>query len=409
MNRLTPNEELLKQKLISAEMPFDASEWARMDRELSKKNLLRNIYKAASIITIITSVALLYYIFTNNYNHNNDSKINNLIVIDNTDKLNISTPIKESDDNEIALVDKQNIEETSYSDDNQKSIIYNNVLKNEVKPEKKEVVVKDEVKDNVLVSKINLPNPDFSFSVNSGCLPLEVNFYPYEKSDSMIYAWDFGDGNISTAKNPVHVYKKSGNYNVKLMVKYFRSEEIKTKVFENAITVYQIPEIDFDINVNDNNINLINKSNLDNTYVWNIGNTSLSSHNVLNMPLKNGKHNIELIATNKFGCVNLLKKNIEINVEMKFFMPNAFTPDGDGRNDEFGPVVEDNKQYSFHMVILNSRGQQVYEGVGSNINWNGIVQSTNQPAETGMYFWKIKASDSLGNTEHKSGNVSLIK
>jgi PKD repeat protein len=73
------------------------------------------------------------------------------------------------------------------------------------------------------VVKVNyitvLPTPDAEFSVNqtSGCFPLPAKFT--DLSDAFTgtitsWLWDFGDGNISTEKDPSHIYRLENNFNV---------------------------------------------------------------------------------------------------------------------------------------------------------------------------------------------------
>jgi PKD repeat protein len=67
-----------------------------------------------------------------------------------------------------------------------------------------------------------LPKADFTLSVSSGKAPLSVKLDASLSSDAdgtiASYAWDFGDGETSSEKSPVHVYAKVGNYNLKLTV-----------------------------------------------------------------------------------------------------------------------------------------------------------------------------------------------
>jgi len=65
------------------------------------------------------------------------------------------------------------------------------------------------------------PTTNFSASVTTGCFPLRVNFSDFSTGGSVGIAsweWDFGDGGLSTAQNPFHIYSTAGNYTVTLKV-----------------------------------------------------------------------------------------------------------------------------------------------------------------------------------------------
>jgi len=69
----------------------------------------------------------------------------------------------------------------------------------------------------VIVSNVlNTPVSKFSASPSSGSMPLTVRFTDQSTGDPTSWRWNFGDGNSSTEKNPVHTYNRSGLYNVTL-------------------------------------------------------------------------------------------------------------------------------------------------------------------------------------------------
>jgi len=86
------------------------------------------------------------------------------------------------------------------------------------------------------------------------------------------------------------------------------------------------------------------------------------------------------------------------------FFPNAFTPNGDGLNDQFKPVV-----YSlsdFHWKIFNRIGQLVFETNEYNKGWDGRVHG--QPAVPGVYVW-ICSYTRNHKVEMKKGTLVLIR
>ncbi|MBL7952871.1 MAG: gliding motility-associated C-terminal domain-containing protein [Flavobacteriales bacterium] len=90
-------------------------------------------------------------------------------------------------------------------------------------------------------------------------------------------------------------------------------------------------------------------------------------------------------------------------------MPNVFTPDGDGRNDFFRPIVI-GEPSTFSMEIRNRWGQEVYRSASVGNGWDGRTQGT--PVPNGTYFWVVNYGDVQedGRTiaRELSGHVTLL-
>ena len=90
------------------------------------------------------------------------------------------------------------------------------------------------------------------------------------------------------------------------------------------------------------------------------------------------------------------------------WVPNVFTPNGDGKNDTFHPVCTNITDIS--MYIYNRWGNQIYEGTGATLEWDGKYQGTTCP--DGVYYFLIKYTQKdNGHTTQKQlhGSVTLLK
>jgi len=87
------------------------------------------------------------------------------------------------------------------------------------------------------------------------------------------------------------------------------------------------------------------------------------------------------------------------------FIPNAFTPNGDGRNDEF--LVYGTAIQSVHMLIYNQYGEQLFESKDKGRGWDGKFNGKPQPA--GVYVYTIRITMQDGTTMTKKGTVNLIR
>jgi gliding motility-associated-like protein len=90
-------------------------------------------------------------------------------------------------------------------------------------------------------------------------------------------------------------------------------------------------------------------------------------------------------------------------------MPNAFTPNNDGLNDDFIPVgyFEGIKSYSF--TIWNRWGDRIFDTNDYSIGWNGQRNNTGEPSPPGVYAYIIDYIDALGESKLIKGHCTLIR
>ncbi|MDD1718062.1 MAG: PKD domain-containing protein, partial [Methanoregulaceae archaeon] len=91
-----------------------------------------------------------------------------------------------------------------------------------------------------------LPFADFTAEPTSGTVPLAVQFTDTSDGNPVLWIWKFGDGAISTDRNPIHIYTMPGTYDVTLTVQNVVGGDSITKV--DLITVQERPVADFSAN-----------------------------------------------------------------------------------------------------------------------------------------------------------------
>ncbi|HEY0432451.1 MAG TPA: PKD domain-containing protein, partial [Chitinophagaceae bacterium] len=91
------------------------------------------------------------------------------------------------------------------------------------------------------------PVANFSSNVTAGCAPLVVNFTDQSGGSPTSWSWDFGNGQLSTAQNPVVNFANPGTYTVRLIVK--DSAGIDDEIKTDYITVYGPPSAAFTANL----------------------------------------------------------------------------------------------------------------------------------------------------------------
>lgn len=95
-----------------------------------------------------------------------------------------------------------------------------------------------------------------------------------------------------------------------------------------------------------------------------------------------------------------------ITIDEKLTVPNLFTPDGDGLNDLFKPVVTF-RPSAYHLIISNRQGRILFESRNSDEAWNGTDNGQAIPA--GVYFWFIRTRAPSGLNISRTGTVTILK
>jgi gliding motility-associated-like protein len=109
--------------------------------------------------------------------------------------------------------------------------------------------------------------------------------------------------------------------------------------------------------------------------------------------------------TNAGGCFSV--RAVEVKVAPSLFVPNAFTPNGDGKNDWFVYTALGRfKKISF-FKIFNRWGQEIFNTGTTGASWDGTYRG--KPVESGTYVWMLRATDWLNKVHTAKGTVLLIR
>ena len=91
-----------------------------------------------------------------------------------------------------------------------------------------------------------------------------------------------------------------------------------------------------------------------------------------------------------------------------FFVPNAFSPDGDGINEVFQISPSEIQSISeFEFLIFNRWGEVIFKSDDTNIGWNGY--HSGKLSKSGLYVWKINYIDHNNIYKELSGSIHLIR
>lgn len=137
---------------------------------------------------------------------------------------------------------------------------------------------------------------------------------------------------------------------------------------------------------------------------WDFGDgTSSSVQNNIHEYERGGKYPVRLVVTNDYGCIDTTVK--EIITEYASWFPNAFSPNGDGKNDFFNGILTNVNDFDMH--IFNRYGELIFETKNVMEMWNGFYQ--NHRAPEGAYVYKVNVTDVFNKTHLIAGTVNLVR
>jgi gliding motility-associated-like protein len=167
------------------------------------------------------------------------------------------------------------------------------------------------------------------------------------------------------------------------------------------------PEIDFstgELSFVNNSINYIGS-------IWQFGDgTSATLDNPIHTyPAATiDSYNVMLVVYDANGCTDTAYSVVESNDLVRLTVPNGFTPNGDGLNDIFLPVVSNADQIKFYRFeVYNRWGQLVFESTKPGEGWDGKFNG--KQAQFGVYSWSVRFEVPENDPVSASGHVTLIK
>ena len=120
-----------------------------------------------------------------------------------------------------------------------------------------------------------------------------------------------------------------------------------------------------------------------------------------------GNYNVVLTVTDEYGCTDTDTIPIVIFEGIEVWIPNAFSPNGDGLNDEFGPICNAFSLNGYEMIIYDRWGKQCFYSNDYFNRWNGFVDGSRVLVNT-VFVYRITIYDLLGKDYIYTGRVSLI-
>lgn len=249
-----------------------------------------------------------------------------------------------------------------------------------------------------------------------GCAPASIYFdnlsFPIDSTYTI--TWDFGDGGTGNAISPTYIYENPGTYTVSLDIVSPIGCQTDT-TFNDLITIRPSPEAGFsytpaepssiepDVVFNDESQDAIK-------WFWDFGDGVTSTVRSPSHTYRDtGLVAVQQIVVHPSGCRDTLIQYIDIKPEVRYFLPNAFTPNSDSVNDGFKGVGIMEGATQFKMSIWNRWGELVFETGNPNEAWNGRKGNGGDEVPAGVYLVVVTFKGPRGEPFNFKGYATLLR
>lgn len=243
-----------------------------------------------------------------------------------------------------------------------------------------------------------------NFRAENVCEGVPLNFFDLSDVWPDSWSWDFDDplsaDNSSEDANPIHTFSRAGVYNVEMIIKEgCQNDTAITKeitVYEN--TVFDKVDLGDDRSICGGPITLQNEDPNEPirvNYRWSTGD---STNTIIADQV-----GFYWVTVSDLNCFD--SDTVEIDTCPLFFIPNAFTPDGDGLNEVF--KVEGVGLNEFQLYIFNRWGQLIFQSKDQEVGWDGSYMGN--PVQTDVYVYKLVYKGLGFAREQVVGRISLLR
>ncbi|MCC6724700.1 MAG: gliding motility-associated C-terminal domain-containing protein, partial [Saprospiraceae bacterium] len=143
---------------------------------------------------------------------------------------------------------------------------------------------------------------------------------------------------------------------------------------------------------------------------WVFGTSGISiEQNPMHTFPDTGLQVVQLVVFHPSGCTDTIQKLLDVIPEVRYFLPNAFTPNGDGTNDGFRGNGMMEGATDFKLRIWNRYGELLFETDDPSESWNGRKHNDGDLAPQGVYVVVVTYTEPRGEKKELRGYATLIK
>jgi hypothetical protein len=254
--------------------------------------------------------------------------------------------------------------------------------------------------DTLSITVQSFPTVSFSVNAQEGCLPLTVSFTNNTTptfNGNCLWSMDDGVTTFANCGDQVFTYTEEGTYSPTLYV--ISPEGCSTTYSLLApIVVHGYPVADFSwapqpVDVTQPVVQFTDASIDAANYLWEfawLGASDLQNPVFIFPDEDLAEYPVCLTVENSFGCQDTMCRTVRLNSVLQVWVPNAFTPEQDGLNEVFVPVIKGAKPETYHFSIFDRWGTLVFESFEIGEPWIGDVRNGNAFAANGAYIWRLE-------------------
>jgi gliding motility-associated-like protein len=270
------------------------------------------------------------------------------------------------------------------------------------------------VQDTVYIRVNPTPVATFTPRTYIGCSPVVVHFGNiYQVPAGSSFQWNLDDNTLSSSASPVHTYAEPGFYNVSVIITSPEgctdadTVQQAVQVFGNPVAGFNqsagtISEVASDVNFYDASSGAV-------TWFWDFGDgtTIYGAQNPSHHYSDTGTFIVRQVVVNEGGCLDTITGIVRVEPESSIFIPNAFTPNGDGVNDGFIAIGRNIIRYE--MWIIDRWGREISHSVNFDSPWDGTYYHNGNPCQNDVYEYVIDAIDIRNKKTRYIGHVTLVR
>ncbi len=258
--------------------------------------------------------------------------------------------------------------------------------------------------DTAFRNYITNPKPDITSTVRDGCVNQAIPFTATTGSTITAWVWNYGDGVTGSTQNTQYTYAITGEYTVSLFGianTGCYSDTLRKKIVIYGTQAFAGNDV---VAAMGQPVQLTGSGGI--SYQWSPPD-GLSDPNIANPIATNTvDRTYTLRASTPQGCSSTDQVSIKVYKGPDVYVPNAFSPNGDGRNDILRALPVGISRFDY-FTVFNRYGEKVFYTSNAAYGWNGFFQNKQQPQ--GAYTWMVSAVDYTGKPIFKKGMVILIR
>jgi gliding motility-associated-like protein len=217
------------------------------------------------------------------------------------------------------------------------------------------------------------------------------------------YSWNTNPAQSGATAN----HLESGSYQVMVSDGECR-DTLSIKIVEVSGPTAAFEAIPKKASISNPEIRFLNQSSNANGFLWSFGDGEIGAdENPVHVYTESGDYVVLLEVVDDYGCVDSVSHSVMIFDNLKIYIPNSFTPNGDGVNDEFKPIGKGYSDEGYNLTIYNRWGQRVFSSSSFEKGWDGKIDGIKMNVNA-VFVYIIDVYDINGKEYRFMGQITML-